>query len=227
MTRALSITSPEGGTFEAFLAESPGHGEVPAIVVIPSIWGITSGLQHTMERYARKGFIVIAADPFWRTMPGPLSRARAQEAIFRMEAWNVSEGISDIQATLGELEMMPRWNHKWAVLGFCFGGQHAMFGLTRLGADASVAFHGVGCELYVGETDKITKPFSLHFAEYDAVVPLSTVEVTRKALAGKNGEIFVYDGVSHGFAQEESDHYHPIAAKQSEERAFAILAGLK
>jgi carboxymethylenebutenolidase len=227
MTRELSITSPEGGTFDAFLAEPPGDGNAPAIVVIPSIWGVTAGLQHTMERYAGNGFIVIATDPFWRTAPGPLDHARMQEAISRMEAWNVDQGISDIQATLGVLETLPRWNHKWAVLGFCFGGQHAMFGLTRLGADASVAFHGVGCELYAAEADKITKPFSLHFAGHDVVVPSSAVEETRKALAGKNGEIFVYDGASHGFAQEESHNYHPTAAKQSEDRAFAILAGLK
>lgn len=227
MAQELTIAAPEGGTFEAYLVEPPDGGPAPAIIVVPSIMGVTAGLKHTMERYANKGFYVIAADPFWRTLPGPLDTTRMQDALARNEAWTIDEGIADMQATLDVLENFSRWNHKWAVLGFCFGGAHAMFALSRMSADASVAFHGVGIEAFLGEAGNITKPFSFHFAEHDAIVPLTIVEEIRGALAGKSGEIFVYDGANHAFAQEESRNYSLDAATSSEERAFAVLGALK
>jgi carboxymethylenebutenolidase len=108
-----------------------------------------------------------------------------------------------------------------------FGGIHAMLGLTESGADASVAFHGVGMHKYLDGADRITKPYSFHFGEKDPIVPLDQVELVRSTLAGKDGEVHVYSGAAHAFAQVESENYHPEAATLSEQRAFAVLDGLK
>ena len=226
-SKMISIQSPEGGTFDAYLAYPPEAGPAPAIVVVPSIIGITDGLKETMDRYATKGYYVIAADPFWRTQPGPLDHTRSAEARARMGKWKLDEGRSDMRATLAVLETLPNWNHKFAVLGFCFGGVHAMLGLTELGADAGIAFHGVGIERLLADAGNITKPFSFHFGEHDPIVPLDVVEQIRSGLAGKDGEVTVHAGAPHGFAQQESANYHPEAAELSEERAFAILERMK
>jgi carboxymethylenebutenolidase len=222
----ISISCPEGGDFEAYLSSPAGADSAPAIVVVSSIFGITDGLKRTMDRYASRGFHVIAADPFWRTHPGPLAHAEMDTARKRSGQWKVEQGLSDTRATLATVAALPNWNGKFAVLGFCFGGIHAMLGLTQLGADAAVAFHGVRMPQYLAGCERITKPYSFHYAEVDPVVPLADVETVRTALAGKPGEIYVYPA-AHGFSQIEAPAYDPDVAALAEGRAFAILDGLK
>ncbi len=226
MAETISIAGPEGA-FDAYLTSPAGAGAVPAILVVSSIFGVTDGLKQTMDRYASRGFHAVAADPFWRTHPGPLANpADMAAARKRSSEWNVEQGLSDMRATLAALGTLPNWNGKFAVLGFCFGGIHAMLGLTRLGADATVAFHGVGMQNHLDGAERITKPYSFHFGDEDPVVPLEDVERVRRALPAC-GDVYVYAGAGHGFAQVEAAKFHPEAAALSEQRAFAVLEQLR
>jgi carboxymethylenebutenolidase len=226
MSHTISIPSREGGSFDAEVAE-PAHGAAPGIIVVPSIYGNTDGLKETLDRYAGRGFIALSIDPFWRTVPGPLPLERREEASARMQTWTVEQGTSDVQDALAALRTFPKWNGKFAILGFCFGGRLAMLGLTRLGADAAVAFHGTAMHLHLDELGDSTVPFSFHYGGDDPVVPMDQVEQIQSALAGYDGEIFVYEGAGHSFAQQESPRYDPVAGPLSEDRAFAILERLK
>jgi carboxymethylenebutenolidase len=228
MSRTISIPSPEGGAFDAELAEPAGTTASPLLLLVPSVFGVTGGFKNTVDRYATRGYFAIAADPFWRTLPGPLELERRAEARGRMDHWTPQQGFDDMRATLDWAQTaLPHWNGKFAVVGFCFGGQHAMIGLERLGADAAVAYHGSKMNEYLADADAIGKPFSFHFGELDHVVPLEQVAEIRTALAGKDGEIYVYPGVGHSFAREGAPEYSPEVAGLSEARAFAVLAPLK
>jgi carboxymethylenebutenolidase len=225
LVETLAIPAAGGGTFEAHLV-LPERRPAPAIIVVSSIYGVTAGLKRTMDRYAARGFIAIAPDFFWRTMPGPLEDGVHEIAMQRSRGYDIEDGVDDMRRTRDALSARPEWNGKFAVLGFCFGGKHALLGLTRLGADAAAAFHGSGIHLHLDEAPAVTKPFSFHFAGNDPLVPIEQVERIRSALRGKRGEIEVYDGVHHGFAREESPRYDAAAAQLSEERSFAWLAAL-
>ena len=221
-SETIAIPRAGGGAFDAYLT-LPERSPAPAIIVVSSIFGVTAGLKRTMARYAERGFIAVAPDFFSRTMPGPMDDAPQAEAEARIKGYDIAGGIDDMRRTRDLLANHDDWNGKFAVLGFCFGGRHAFLGLTRLGADASVAFHGSHIHRYLDEVPAVTKPFSFHFAAIDPLVPLDQVDLIRTALSGKRGEIAVYDGVQHGFAREESPRYDPEAARTSEERAFACL----
>lgn len=226
MAETISIAAAGGGSFDAYLA-LPDAGPAPAIIAVSSIYGLTDGFTETLDRYARRGFIVIAPDLFWRTQPGPLEGNRREEAQARLDAYRIGPGMDDLRAVRDALESLPEWNGKFAVLGFCFGGQHGFLGLTRLGADAGVSFHGTSIQRYLDEAPAVTKPFSFHFAAEDDLVSLADVERIRTALAGKDGEIVVYEGSTHGFARVEAPRYNAAVAHEAEERAFAILDRLK
>lgn len=226
MAETIPVAAAGGGAFDAYLAE-PEQGPAPAIIVVSSIYGVTQGLKDVVDRYARRGFIAIAPDVFWRTQPGPLEGNRREDAQARLDAYEIEEGMDDLRAVRDLLARRPDWNGKFAVLGFCFGGQHGFLGLTRLGADAGVSFHGTSIQRYLGEAPAVTKPFSLHFAEDDDLVSLEDVERIRAALAGKDGEIVVYAGATHGFARAETPRYNAAVAHEAEERAFALLDTLK
>jgi carboxymethylenebutenolidase len=225
MGKMISITASAGGAFDAYLA-LPERRPAPAIIVSSSIYGITKGLRETIDRYAGRGFIVIAHDLFWRTQPGALEGNRRQEARARLEAYDVERGLDDFRAVRDALATLPEWNGKFAVLGFCFGGQHAFLGLSRLGADAGISFHGTSIQHYLDEAPAIAKPFSFHFAAEDDLVSPADIERIRQALAGKTGEIVVYEGATHGFARVESPTYDAAVTQAAEERAFAVLDGL-
>jgi carboxymethylenebutenolidase len=226
MSEMISIAAAGGGSFDAYLA-LPESAPVPALIVVSSIYGLTKGLKETLDRYARRGFIVIAPDVFWRTQPGPLEGNRRVEAQARLDAYEIEPGMDDLRATRDALAGRPEWNGKFAVFGFCFGGQHGFLGLTRLGADAGVSFHGTGIQRFLDEASAVHAPFSFHFAEEDDLVSLDDVEHIRAALTGKEGEIVVHAGATHGFARVEAPRYNAKVAHEAEERAFTMLDKLK
>jgi carboxymethylenebutenolidase len=226
MSTTISIPSRDGRAFEAYLTLPPS-GPAPAIVIVPSIFGVTDAFKVSLDRYASKGFVVIAPDVFWRTHPGPLTTEHFAEAQARMKAYDFDDGLDDLRRTIDALKSVPQWNGKFGIFGFCFGGKHAFLGITRLGAEAGAAFHGTQIHTVLDEADKLNKPFSFHYGAEDHVVPMDQVDAVKAALAGKDGEIYVYEGVGHSFALPDNPTYHAEAARISEERALAVFDRLK
>ncbi len=222
----MSITSGDGRAFDAYLT-LPAAGPAPAIVVVPSIFGVTDAFKTSLDRYASKGFVVIAPDVFWRTHPGPLTPAQFPAAQARMAAYDLEAGLDDLRRTVEALESVPEWNGKFGIFGFCFGGKHAFLGITRLGAEAAAAFHGTQIHTVLGEADKLDKPFSFHYGADDHVVPMDQVDTVKAALAGKDGEIYVYEGAGHSFALPDHPDFHAEATRVSEDRALAVFSRMK
>jgi carboxymethylenebutenolidase len=226
MSSTISVTSADGRPFEAYLALPPS-GPAPAIVIVPSIFGVTDDFKTSLDRYASKGFIVIAPDVFWRTHPGPLTMANFDAAQARMKAYKFDEGLDDLKRSVDALKSVAEWNGKFGIFGFCFGGKHAILGITRLGADAGASFHGTQMHTVLDEVVTLDKPFSFHYGEDDHVVPMEQVDAIKAAFAGKDGEIYVYPGVGHSFALPDNPSYHAEATRTSEDRALAIFSRMK
>jgi carboxymethylenebutenolidase len=226
MSSTISIASADGRSFDAYLALPPG-GPAPAIVIAPSIFGITDAFKTTLDRYASRGFIVIAPDVFWRTHPGPLPPERTPDGQARMRACDHDELLDDLRRSVDALKTVPQWNGKFGIFGLCFGGKFAFLGITRLGADAGAAFHGTLIHTVLDEKDRLTKPFSLHYGKQDHVVPMDQVEAIQAALAGKDGEIYVYQSAGHSFALPDNPGFDAEVARISEERALAVFDRLK
>jgi carboxymethylenebutenolidase len=214
------------GTFDAYVA-MPTRYPAPALIIVSSIYGVNKGLKKTIARYARRGFIVVAPDIFWRTQPGPLESNNRKDAQARLDAYQIDPGMDDLRATRDALGRFMEWNGKFALVGFCFGGQHAFLGLTRLGADAGVSYHGTSIQNYLAEAPHVSKPFSFHFGSEDDLVSAEDVQAIRNALAGKSGDVVMHEGAGHGFAREDSAGYNEAVAQASEQQAFMILDDLK
>ncbi len=226
MSETIRVEAADGGTFDAYLALPPGQ-PAPALIFASSIYGVNAGLVKTLERYVRRGFIVVAPDLFWRTQPGPIESNQRSDAQARLASYRIDPGMDDLRATRDALARYRAWNGKCAVVGFCFGGQHAFLGLKRLGADVGVSYHGTSIQKYLDEAPRVTKPFSFHFGSEDDLVSPEEVDAIRQALAGKTGDIVVHEGAGHGFAREDSAGYNARVARLAEERAFSRLDELK
>lgn len=230
-TETIALSGAGGGTYDGFLALPPaGSPPAPAIVIVPSVFGLTEGLRGTVERFAALGYLVLVPDVFWRTHPGPLGTHEPErsQALARMEAFDRELGLADLQIALDTMRARPECNGKAAVMGYCFGGRYAYLALTRLGADAAVSFHGVGIGEHLDEANKVRAPLSFHFGDEDSWAPLEEVKQIKGALEGyATAMIYRYPGAKHGFAQVGSAAYDAEVCALAEKRAFETLATLK
>jgi carboxymethylenebutenolidase len=170
--------------------------------------GVPPGTRATLERYAARGYAVVAADVD--------------------ETMDVERGLEVVRTAMDTLAAQPDCNGKVAVAGYGFGGRFAFLAVTRLGADAAVAFHGIGIGQHLDEAARAKKPLSLHFADADECVPFDEVRAVKGALEGfGTTEIYRYPGARGGFALIGDAAYDVEAAEQAERRAFAVLDRLR
>jgi carboxymethylenebutenolidase len=227
--RTISITAADGGSFEAYLA-LPAQTPAPGILVIVPIFGVTEEMRGVVDRYAARGYAVIAPDPFWRVQPGTLPRTdegRAQ-ASARAKQVDVQHELDDLRVTLETLRALPECNGKVGVVGFCFGGRYAFLAAAQLDVQAAAGFHPTQIGASLDAAPAISVPLSLHYGGNDPVTPPEEIAATRAALAGKPGiEIMVHPGVGHNFSLEGIPGYQEEAARISDARAFALFEDMQ
>jgi carboxymethylenebutenolidase len=172
----------------------------PGVVLV----GVPAEEHTTLERYAARGYAVVAAHVGATT--------------------DVGDGLAAVRAAMDVLATRPECNGTIAVAGYGYGGRFAFLGVTRLGADAAVAFHAIGIGAHLDEASRVKKPLSFHFGDADECVPFEEVRAIKGALEGfGTTEIYRYPGVQQGFALAGSAGYDAEAAGQAERRVFAIL----
>jgi carboxymethylenebutenolidase len=211
----ISIQGPDGA-FSGYLAK-PKSGRGPGVVVIQEIFGVNAVMRGVADDLAAQGYFALAPDLFWRIEPNiqltDQSDAEWKRAFELYQAFNVDNGIKDIQATLTHLRTIPGLTGKAGNVGFCLGGLLSYLSATRTDTDASVSYYGVGIEGKLGESGAIKKPALLHIAERDQFVPAAAQAKILDGLKGKPGvEVHVYPGVDHAFARIGGQHYDKAAA---------------
>lgn len=201
MGRMTTMRSREGADVMAYLALPESNAPAPALVFASSIHGIDADHQGIADAFARHGYIVMAPDLFWRTVPGPLPRddgrnwGRAQP---RDE--KIRTGEADMADALVHLRTLPNFDGRAVAMGFCYGGPYAIIGPKRLGYAAGISCHGSAMWLFTDELDTVTKPVSIIWGEHDHAAPPEVIAAYRaKADAMPNLEIHVLPGVNHGY----------------------------
>jgi len=219
------MDAPE--TFSALPSRTPA----PAIVLVPSIFGLNDETRRWLQMYSDAGFVALVYDPFWRTAPGALSvtdpedRKKAQH---RRDHFDVEQGVSDLDDIITIARGMPESNGKVAVVGYCFGGRYAMIAAARLDVQAGVAFHGISMGQSLEVAPAIKAPVSFHFGDDDHSTPMSEVEQIQAAFAGNPlADIYVYRGAGHSFTWHGHRLYDAAADETSMRRARNVLDTLK
>ena len=130
----IKIASSTGGAFDCYLSVPAGDEPVPAVVLASAIHGVDKDLRALADEFASHGVIAAAPDLFWRTLPGPMTRAdkRAGERA-QPRPEKIKAGEADMADTLAHLRTLKQFNGRAAAMGFCYGGPYAMIGPKRLG----------------------------------------------------------------------------------------------
>ncbi|MBI3548310.1 MAG: dienelactone hydrolase family protein [Elusimicrobia bacterium] len=135
-----SITfASEGETttgYEAAPKTGKGHG----IIVLQEWWGLVPHIQQLCDRFAAEGFVAVAPDLYHGK-----STQSPDEAGRLFMALNIDQAARDVGGAAKRLLSHPQISgKKVGVVGFCMGGQLAMYAASKnREIGACVNFYGV------------------------------------------------------------------------------------
>lgn len=199
MMRSVDIPTVDG-TIPTKIQGPEESGDVPALVVVPSIFGPAPDLLERLDDLGDTALVVVP-DPFWRTGEGAVPYDDMDTAFGRLADF-------DMAACASEMASVVEWaraqgNGHVVGLGICFGGPFVL-GLAAVGAiDGLVTWHGSRMEQSLEQVSAITCPVRHHLGGADPVTPPETVETLRAAFADHpDCTITVHDGATHGFSHD-------------------------
>jgi carboxymethylenebutenolidase len=194
-----------GRTVDGYLALPP-DGRGPGLVVIQEWWGLVDHIKDLTDRFAREGYAALAPDLYH----GEKTKSPDQAGKLLM-ALNIAETGKDLRGAAQYLhdrsDVQPK---KVGVVGFCMGGQLALYGATAhpdlIGA--AVDFYGIHPKVDP-DVSRLSGPVLAHFGKRDRSVPEQAARalVDRIKAAGKSVEAYFYDA-DHAFFNDQRPEVH-------------------
>src|ERR671925_2287574 len=211
--------SSNGGTTQGYLA-TPASGKGPGVLVIQEWWGLVQHIKNVADRFATEGFSALAPDLYHgKTASEPDGAGKL------MMALNIAQAEKDLRGAAKFL-VGHSSTAKIGAVGFCMGGQLALFAATlNPSVAATVNFYGIHPNVKP-DYSKLTGPVLGLFAEKDGFVTPQVAKETDAAIkkAGKQSEIHIYPGVDHAFFNDERpEAYNKAAAADAWKRTLAFF----
>ena len=190
-----------GSTTDGYLA-TPASGKGPGVLVIQEWWGLVGHIKNVCDRFAAEGFTALAPDMYHgQTASEPDGAGKLFMAL------NIAPGRE------GPARAPPRtWPQhsstaKLGAVGFCMGGQLALFAATAQPhrRRACVNFYGIHPNVKP-DYAKLSGPVLGLFAEKDGFVTPQVARDVDAAIkkAGKPSEIHIYPNVDHALLQRRA-----------------------
>ncbi|HEY9225307.1 MAG TPA: dienelactone hydrolase family protein [Gemmatimonadaceae bacterium] len=212
---------------------STSNAKTPVVVVVHEIFGLATWVRGVADQVAADGFIAIAPDLNSRVRGGPSTQELSGDSARKIiSGVNMAERNKGIIAAAKYAMSQPSAAPRYAVIGFCWGGQtvfgHAVDGGTN-GYAGGVAFYGAFPYSANGQPNadsiaKIKAPVMLLSGSKDARIGASMpaidsmMKAAHKNYFGKN-----YEGAVHGFVRAQDDPKTPTRDEAEEQANVAAL----
>jgi carboxymethylenebutenolidase len=217
--RMMNFTG-NGQTHEGYISTPSAGG--PGIVVIQEWWGLNDHIKDVCDRFAAEGFTAFAPDLYQGK-----NATSPDEAGKLMMALNIGEAEKTLRGAIRTLIANEDCiSGTVGVVGFCMGGQLAMFAAATNPKEVSA------CVNFYGIHPKVKPPYAQMkaavlglFGEKDSSVNSDVVEGLRKELsaAGKNFEFHTYKNVGHAFFNDTRPVYDAESAKDAWQRTLVFF----
>lgn len=224
----LSIDVADG-TFGAFIARPETTALAPVVIVLQEIFGVNADIRETCAELARRGYIAIAPDLFWREAPGLDLNSWSPEEWSRgfelYQSFDIDRGVKDIAATVAVARALYGSSGKVGVTGFCLGGLMTYLSAARVAIEGAVGYYGGGIDKHLDEASGIEAPLLLHLAEEDEFISTPAREAIVNAMQDRPlVSVRTYPGCSHAFARHTGAHYDAAAAELANGRTYDFFA---
>lgn len=222
MTTDLQITSDDGFSFPAYVAQPTGRPR-GAIVVLQEIFGVNAHIRAVANSYAAQGYVAIAPATFHRVQAGvnlgytpeDISTGVALKA--SVEALPAPGVQRDIAAAVAYAAQFG----KVGVLGYCWGGLLTWRAACSLpGIACAVPYYGGGMTTPAEVARATLCPVLAHFGEQDHAIPIDGVLAFQKAQPGV--QVAIYPAL-HGFNCDHRGAFDPVVALQATQRTLAFF----
>jgi carboxymethylenebutenolidase len=229
--KIIQIHGRADSNFDCYLAMPQADEPVPAVVLASAVHGVDKDLRDLADEFASHGFIAAAPDLFWRTIPGPLTRADGELTSKRSQPRpeKIKTGEADMADTLFELRKLADFNGRAAVMGFCYGGPYAILGPKRLGYAAGISCHGTRLQDYIGELEGVAAPVCLIWGDEDNQAPPEVLDAFRAVPPRmSNVELHIFPGIKHAYMMPDAGAgFSKTTRAFSMARSLAILNDLR
>lgn len=177
----------------------------PGVLLIHSLWGLTSSVKGLCDGLADVGFTVLAPDVNFGELP-----ATEEEGIDRLGEAS-PDRLASLVLTSARLLEEKSSGGSIAIVGFGMGGSLGLWASVRLPDVVSsvVSFYGTQQIDFAGSKSA----YLIHFAEEDEYITddeAAFMEATM-GLESLPVEVHSYPGTRHGFCEPDSDTFDPDA----------------
>jgi carboxymethylenebutenolidase len=214
------VTFPANGSTTSGYLATPAGSRGPGLLVIQEWWGLVPHIKKVADRFAAEGFTALAPDMYHGQTA---SEPGGAEKLFM--ALNIARAEKDLRGAAAYLAGHAS-TKTLGVVGFCMGGQLALFAATvNPAVGACVNFYGIHPNVKP-DYARLAGPVLGLYAERDGFV---TPQVARDVdatirKAGRTSEIHIYPGVDHAFFNDErADVYDATAAADAWRRTLAFF----
>ena len=220
MAGSMIEFASNGGKTTGYLA-TPAAGKGPGVLVLQEWWGLVGHIKSVCDRFAAEGFTALAPDMYHgKTASEPDGAGKLFMAL------NIAQAEKDLRGAATYLAGHSSTG-KLGAVGFCMGGQLALFaGTLNPNVGAVVDFYGIHPNVKP-DYGKLSGPVLGLFAEKDGFVTPDTARGVEAAIkkAGKPVSIHIYPKVDHGFFNDERpDVYDKASAEDAWKRTLAHFA---
>jgi carboxymethylenebutenolidase len=223
----IAVEPGSKDTLMAWIVYPVARTKAPVVVVVHEIYGLQTWVRGVADQVAAEGFIAIAPDFFSRPRGGPSSDELAQDSAQKLPGMvNITERNKIIAAAASYAMMQPSAQQKYAVIGYCWGGQtvwgetidggvkgfvggvayYGAFPYTLGGQRATATSAAVPASLAVDSMAKIKAPIMLLSGTGDARITATMPAIDSLMKSMKKDYVGInYEGAIHGFLRAQDD----------------------
>lgn len=210
----IELTAADSHKFSAYRTD-PADAPKGAVVVLQEPYGVNSHIRKIADSFATEGYVAIAPSLFDRVQAGVelgYGENDLSTGLDIARQVEMQSSLGDIQAAVDAIKDVG----KVAIVGYGWGGNLAYIAANRVsGIACAIGYYGPGIVDNPREKRKI--PTLLHFAENDALIPLTQVVQFRAYRPDVSA--FTYPAV-HGFNCDERESYDESAAVAALDRTL-------
>jgi carboxymethylenebutenolidase len=232
------IAEQDGKEFRAHIEYPPNGAKGPGLILLHEVYGVNDSLKEVAREYAKKGFVVMCPNMYWRQNPDAsyrpqspdeeltddLKRQRAESYVL-MENMDYNLVGPDMQTAIDDLRNDPQCTGKVGAMGVCLGGRCAFLAAAETDLDAGVALYATRFKGDLPKAADVRNPFIFIVPGRDPYV--TEEEKTGLVKVAGTSQVHIPGVVS--FKSEQNAQGNPNISTHVfpfQDHAFARVGGL-